>query len=418
MARIEKTVFVSYRRTNAPWVLAIYQDLTQHGFDVFYDFKGIASGDFESVLLENIRARAHFLVLLTPSALEHCGEPTDWLRREIESALDLRRNIVHLMLEGFDFRTPAIADQLTGKLAALKRYNALRVPVDYFSEAMDRLRERYLKVPLDAVLHPASGLALQAARDQQAAARAAPAVQRKELTAQQWYEQGLSAATKGDLNGALQNLDEAVRLQPDFAPAYAVRGTARQRKGDMDGAIRDYEETIRLAPPSELSDTAYIDLAVAYHRRGQARADNGDHDGAINDYTEVIRLEPKLASIHRHYTAHVAWAYNSRSHCRREKGDLDGAINDLTEAIRLMPEHRHFYYVRSVVCYMNGDLDGAIKSFTEAISETYRGASIAAFQSQVSSYVDPVLRAEGERLIAVLRRANRQTHQNEITNTS
>jgi len=81
MARVEKTVFISYRRTNAPWALAIYQNLNNNGYDVFFDFNGIASGDFESVILGNIRARAHFLVLLTPSALERCGDPEDWLRR-------------------------------------------------------------------------------------------------------------------------------------------------------------------------------------------------------------------------------------------------------------------------------------------------------------------------------------------------
>jgi hypothetical protein len=42
---------------------------------VFIDYSGIASGDFEQVILENINARAHFLVLLTPSALERCGDP-------------------------------------------------------------------------------------------------------------------------------------------------------------------------------------------------------------------------------------------------------------------------------------------------------------------------------------------------------
>jgi len=114
MERIEKTVFISYRRTNIPWALAIFQNLTQYGYDVFFDYNGIASGDFEGVILGNITARAHFLVLLTPSALEHCGEPADWLRREIETALGSRRNIVPLMLEGFDFGSPKIASQLTG----------------------------------------------------------------------------------------------------------------------------------------------------------------------------------------------------------------------------------------------------------------------------------------------------------------
>ena len=142
MGRIEKTVFISYRRTNFPWGLAIFKDLTQHGYDVFFDFLGIASGDFEKVILENIRARAHFVVLLTPSALERCGDPNDWLRREIEMALEIKRNVVPLMLENFDFGAPGIANQLTGKLEALKSYNGLRVPPEYFAEAMGRLRDQ------------------------------------------------------------------------------------------------------------------------------------------------------------------------------------------------------------------------------------------------------------------------------------
>src|SRR5580698_7940976 len=101
MGRIEKTVFISYRRTNIPWALAIFHNLTHHGYDVFFDFNGIASGDFERVILENIRARAHFLVLLTPSALERCSHPGDYFRLEIETALDLKRNVVPIMLEGF-----------------------------------------------------------------------------------------------------------------------------------------------------------------------------------------------------------------------------------------------------------------------------------------------------------------------------
>src|SRR5215471_12071508 len=123
MEQIDKTVFLCYRRTNMPWALAIFQNLAQYGFDVFFDYSGVSSADFESVVLENIRARTHFLVLLTPSALEPSSDPSDWIRREIETAIDTGRNIVPLLLEGFDFTTPAIASQLTGKLAKLKQYN-------------------------------------------------------------------------------------------------------------------------------------------------------------------------------------------------------------------------------------------------------------------------------------------------------
>jgi hypothetical protein len=174
--RIEKTVFISYRRSAVAWAQSIFQDLTQHGYDVFFDFRGIASGGFETIILENIKARAHFLVLLTPSALERCSDPADLLRREIETAVGVRRNIVPIILEAFDFGAPGIDSQHWPTLAALKGYNGLQVYPAYFTEAMDRLRQRYLNVPLDTVLHPVSPSAERAAKDDQAAAASAPPV--------------------------------------------------------------------------------------------------------------------------------------------------------------------------------------------------------------------------------------------------
>lgn len=249
MERVEKTVFLSYRRTNIPWALAIYQNLTHYGYDVFFDYSGISSGDFEQVILGNITARAHFLVLLTPSSLERCNEPEDWLRREIETALETRRNIVPLLLEDFKFDSPGIVNQLTGTLTALRNYNGLEVPQAYFGEAMERLRSRYLNVPLTAVLHPASPSVQQAAIEQKAAANAAPEVTRTELTAQEWFERGRARHGEGDLQGAVRDFNEAIRLKPDFAPAYYARGNVRFDKGrDLQGAIRDYSGAIQLQP--------------------------------------------------------------------------------------------------------------------------------------------------------------------------
>jgi hypothetical protein len=121
MGRIEKTVFIGYRRTNFWTALAIYQDLTAHGFDVFFDYQSIDSGNFEKVIVENIKYRAHFVVLLSSSALERCMEPGDWLRREIEMAIEEKRNIVPVMMEGFDFNSPLTTQALSGTLFLRKR---------------------------------------------------------------------------------------------------------------------------------------------------------------------------------------------------------------------------------------------------------------------------------------------------------
>ncbi len=39
MAKLEKTVFISYRRTAVSWAQSIFQNLTQHGYDVFLIFR-------------------------------------------------------------------------------------------------------------------------------------------------------------------------------------------------------------------------------------------------------------------------------------------------------------------------------------------------------------------------------------------
>src|SRR5574342_606497 len=170
MARPQKTVFISYRRSDISWALAVYHYLTKHNFDVFFDYKSIPSGDFEQIIAGNIKARAHFLLILTPTALDRCNEPGDWLRREIEIALREKRNMIPLFFEGFSFASPSIAEKLSGKLESLKRYNGLEVPSGYFDEAMERLRDRYLNVTLEAILHPVSEEVQKVVREHKVAA--------------------------------------------------------------------------------------------------------------------------------------------------------------------------------------------------------------------------------------------------------
>jgi len=54
VGRIEKTVFISYRRANFPWALAIYKELHHDGYDVFFDYLSINAGDFETAIIQMI----------------------------------------------------------------------------------------------------------------------------------------------------------------------------------------------------------------------------------------------------------------------------------------------------------------------------------------------------------------------------
>ena len=154
MAAPPPTVFLSYRRSVSSFIArSIFQDLHQHGYDVFLDVENIDSGQFETIILAQIAARAHFLVILTPGTLGGCQEPDDWLRREIEYAMELRRNIVPILVNDFRFDENARAF-LPGRLRDLPHYNGLGLPHDFFNAAMERLRTRFLTQPVQGSITP------------------------------------------------------------------------------------------------------------------------------------------------------------------------------------------------------------------------------------------------------------------------
>ena len=84
---IDKTldVFVSYRRSNGSQLASLLKvHLQLRGFSVFIDVERLEAGKFDNNLLQSIKQAKHFLLVLTPSALERCVEDVeckDWVHR-------------------------------------------------------------------------------------------------------------------------------------------------------------------------------------------------------------------------------------------------------------------------------------------------------------------------------------------------
>jgi lipoprotein NlpI len=160
-----------------------------------------------------------------------------------------------------------------------------------------------------------------------------------------FYHRGHEYKTKGDLDHAIADYSEAIRLDPKDADAYNNRGNVYLDKGDLDRAMADYTEAIGLDPK----------YAVAYYNRGIMYRKKGDLDRAMADYTEAIRLDPKYAH-----------AYGSRGIVYRDKGDLDRAIADSTEAIRLDPKDASAFRVRGLANFYAGALPKAFADLDQA----------------------------------------------------
>lgn len=154
MADAQKTVFISYRRsTSMHLARLIFTDLKARGYDVFLDVNTIDSGAFDQIILNQIAARAHFILVLSRGALERCADEGDWLRREIEEAFRLNRNIVPIFDEGFnlDAEKHHLPEPLRQELP---RRNALPWSHYYYDAVMDALSNRFLKEPKYGRLTP------------------------------------------------------------------------------------------------------------------------------------------------------------------------------------------------------------------------------------------------------------------------
>ena len=57
---------------------------------------------------------------------------------------------------------------------------------------------------------------------------------------------GNAYTTKGEYDRAVQDYDESIKLNPNYARAFNNRGVAYQKKGEYDRAIKDFDECIKL----------------------------------------------------------------------------------------------------------------------------------------------------------------------------
>ena len=194
-----------------------------------------------------------------------------------------------------------------------------------------------------------------------------------------FYNRALASAEKRDLDRAVRDFGDAIRLNPNFVEAFNGRGNVYYDAGDLDHAIQDYGEAIRLKP----------NFAGAYYNRGSAYADKGDLDRALGDYDQALKLDPgfvdALVSRGIAYVERGAFdraiedydraikldpefvrAFNNRGNAYSGKGDFERAIRDYDEAIRLAPNYAEAFYNRGNANFAKGDYHGSARDFGQA----------------------------------------------------
>ncbi|MCC5647408.1 tetratricopeptide repeat protein [Nostoc sp. CHAB 5824] len=142
------------------------------------------------------------------------------------------------------------------------------------------------------------------------------------------YQEGVNKYEAGNYEGAVEDFNQAIGLDPRNALAYNRRGDAYYRLGDYEQAQADSSQAILLNPQD----------ANAYFDRGFAFSELGKYKEAIADYTQAIKLNSK-----------DAYAYYGRGLARAQLKDNKGAIGDFSKAIALKPQSTEAYLQRGIL---------------------------------------------------------------------
>jgi tetratricopeptide (TPR) repeat protein len=164
-------------------------------------------------------------------------------------------------------------------------------------------------------------------------------------------------ADSGDPAAAVADLTVAIKLQPDAAAAYAMRGALYLKDEAFRDGLVDLDTALTLSPgdeealrarafvwdglgayPAAIADYTAL-LALTHddsyrYFRGFAYARHGEPGRAVIDFEAILNApSPTLA----------AWGYRGRGLVREEAGALDAALADYTAALSLDPSDDRAY---------------------------------------------------------------------------
>ncbi len=168
-----------------------------------------------------------------------------------------------------------------------------------------------------------------------------------------WCYNGRGIAwLKTDLVEAFKDLNEAIRLSPQFALAFTNRGVAYKSKGDLEKAIQDHNRAIELAQAENDNTTT----AMALSNRGNIYSVMGESDKALKDYNRAISIDPDYSQ-----------AYYNRGRVFSDTREFQKAIDDYSKAITLNPVYTKAYHNRGYTLYAMGKYEEAIADYAKAL---------------------------------------------------
>ena len=164
----------------------------------------------------------------------------------------------------------------------------------------------------------------------------------------------------GDYQAALNDMNEAIKLEPHYAGYFINRGFMKYKLEDYFGAMADYDYALELEPTN----------VTAHFNRGLLNVEVSENDKAIGDFTYVLGSAPD----------NFMARYN-RALLYYKTGQYDKAIADYNVVLEKYPDFEAGLYARSECKRRMGDMAGGERDYN-------RSRALSAKKKKIAEY-DP-----------------------------
>jgi tetratricopeptide (TPR) repeat protein len=170
-----------------------------------------------------------------------------------------------------------------------------------------------------------------------------------------YVKRGEAYNTKHDKDAAAKDFDQAVKVDPSFALAWAESCSFHMWiSHDSDRAQKECGTAIKLDPKD----------ASGWTYRGDIFLNLREYERAIQDYNQAIEVNPKWM-----------WPWDNRGEAYLRSNKIDRAIQDFEQVIKLSPDYAMGYLDRGMAYIRKKQLELALADFETGLKVDPKSAS-------------------------------------------